>query len=120
MTLFFLAACATKPQPVVQPATVAQPAPVSQPQPAGSRRLSVPLPARGTTCATAVGAQGKNEREGLASEGAWIRDNYPGAKKVSQSLTQCDGKPADVVEIRTADGQSVKVYFDISEWFGKM
>lgn len=121
-----LAACCANQPPAVQPAAAAQPAPavqsapVSQPQPAGSRRLSVPLPARGTTCATAVSAPGKNRDEGIAAENAWISDNYPGAKRVKQSLAMCDGNTADVVEIRTADGQTVKVYFDIREWLGKM
>jgi curli biogenesis system outer membrane secretion channel CsgG len=117
-----LGACATAPQTATSaatPAPAAQAQPAAPPVPAGSRRLSVPLPARGLDCATAVKAGGKSEREGIAAENAWIKDNYPGAKKVGQELITCDNKLADLVKIETANGQKVSVFFDISDWFGK-
>jgi predicted RNA-binding protein associated with RNAse of E/G family len=45
---------------------------------------------------------------------------YPGYKMVQQSLDYEKGKPYDILEIITADGKNKKVYFDISNFFGKM
>ena len=59
------------------------------------------------------------ERTGIAEENAWIQENYPGAKKVKQALTKCNDKMADQVDIETANGRTVSVYFDISNFFGK-
>jgi hypothetical protein len=36
-----------------------------------------------------------------------------------QALGQCDGAPADELYVRTAEGKRVKLYFDISSFFGK-
>jgi hypothetical protein len=75
--------------------------------------------ARGLSCESAVVIEAANTSEGIARENAWIRENYPGATKESQSLTSCNDKPADAVHIVTANGQKVTIYFDISGWFGK-
>ncbi len=36
-----------------------------------------------------------------------------------QALRQCAGKPADVLEITTAEGKDLAIHFDISDFFGK-
>jgi len=36
-----------------------------------------------------------------------------------RSLIRCNGRPADQLRIRTADGQELEVFFDISEYFGR-
>jgi hypothetical protein len=92
------------------------------PAPAETRPLTpgaVPIAPRGISCNSAVVIDAATEREGIARENAWIAENYPGAKKVGQSLTTCNDKPADQVDIETANGQKRSVYFDISKWFGK-
>ena len=99
-----LAACTSAPPPA-QPPTGAAAAP--------------PTAARGLSCDSAVVIQAGSEREGIGRENAWIRENYPGATKESQDLITCNGKPADAVNILTANGQKVTIYFDISGWFGK-
>lgn len=78
-----------------------------------------PIASRGLSCESAVVIEAANTKEGIERENAWIRENYPGAKKEGQSLAQCNDKPADAIHIRTADGNKVTVYFDISGWFGK-
>ena len=60
-----------------------------------------------------------NLQTGIAEENAWIQENYPGARKVGQSLTTCNGKTADQVDIETANGRKASIYFDISNFFGK-
>lgn len=62
----------------------------------------------------------KNETEGIAAEYAYLAKEYTGYKLISQSLINKKGKSYDVLEIRTKENKTVKVYFDISEFAGKM
>ena len=112
-TILFVAACASTPPP-----QTAQP----QPEPAATRPMtpgSVPIAARGLSCRSAIAIDATSDSDGIAMENAWIAENYPGAKKGLQALTSCNDKPADQVNIETANGQKVSIYFDISKWFGK-
>ena len=98
-----LAACASAPPPASEPG-------------------ATPTAARGLSCESAIVIDAKNEDEGVRREMAWIRDNFPGARKDSQDLlVDCNGKGShhDAVHITTANGQKVTIYFDISGWFGK-
>ena len=118
-------ACATTPPPAAEP--VSQPAAVATPQPepepaatADTRPRGVILPARGLSCNSAIVIKATNEQAGIAEEHAWIQENYPGAQvPVQQSLSKCGEKPVDKVEIDTANGRKVTLYFDISNFFGK-
>ena len=96
----------------------------AQPPPAGGGDLaSQPMTygtGDGTSCAQAVVIHAKDEFSGVRAEYVWIAARYPGYEKKMQALTNCNGRPADEIGIRTADGQEVKVYFDISEYFGHM
>jgi hypothetical protein len=65
-----------------------------------------------------VGAQG--ESDGVASEYAWIERHYPGSSFKQQWLIECGGAAADQMEIVTADGKDVVLFFDISRFFGKL
>src|SRR4051794_27501538 len=121
--LLLATACATTPappaeqpapQPAVTAATETAPAETTDTRPRG-----VILPARGLSCNSAIPLKATNEEAGIAEEHAWIQENYPGAQvPVQQSLTKCNGKPADQIEIETANGRKVTIYFDISN-FGK-
>ncbi len=65
--------------------------------------------------------QAANEREGLAAEGSWLHEHYPGWKKVGQSLVfGADGKSIDHVDIVDSSGEKHSVCFDITSLFGKM
>ena len=79
----------------------------------------VPIASRGLSCESAVVIEAANTDEGVKRENAWIRENYPGARKEGQELVKCNDKPGDAIHIVTADGNKVTVYFDISGWFGK-
>jgi hypothetical protein len=75
----------------------------------------------GSSCETAiatVGAQGKSD--GVASEYAWIKSHYPGARLKQQSLVDCSGAVADKLAIVTADGTDVVLFLDISRVFGQL
>jgi hypothetical protein len=98
--LLFATACAsTQPAPAVAPAE-------TRPMTPGA----VPIAPRGVSCNSAVAVDGENGRAS-ASEDQWIAENYPGAKTVKRSVIDCHGKPADVVDIETANGQKRSVYF---------
>jgi hypothetical protein len=74
----------------------------------------------GSRCEQRVVVQGvTGELEGVSAEYDWLARKYPGYKRKYQSLTKCDGKPADKLTVETTSGDSVDVYFDISDFFGK-
>lgn len=73
----------------------------------------------GTSFEEAVIIMDSTESAGIATEYVWLRVNYPGYKLIQQSLVVHEGKPYDVMEIKTSSGRKTKVYFDISNFFGK-
>jgi hypothetical protein len=74
----------------------------------------------GSSCREAVVIEGADsELEGIGAEYTWLRDHYPGARVVSQSLGSCEGDWTDILSIRTASGNMFDVYFDIEDFFGK-
>ena len=68
---------------------------------------------------TAVVLKIQNEARGVSSEYAWIGSRYPGAKPLNQLLTarDDDGKQYDVITIRTAAGDKIDIWFDISAMY---
>ena len=71
------------------------------------------------TCETAVALQADDHMAGVAKEYVWLRENYPDFRPAKQSLIQCDGKPTDAFELEDAQGNTVKVLFDLSGYWGK-
>jgi hypothetical protein len=74
---------------------------------------------KGTSFEDAVVILDTTETSGIAAEYTWLRLNYPGYTMISQSLVTHEGKPYDVLNIKTDEGDKIKVYFDISHFFGK-
>jgi hypothetical protein len=75
--------------------------------------------ADGSSYEKAIVIQDKSETTGVAAEYKWIRDNYPGSESQGQALMNNNSKPYDVITIKTSDGTIKKIYFDISNFFGK-
>lgn len=73
----------------------------------------------GSSIDKAVVVKAANARAGVRAEYMWLAQNYPGYQRSSQSLLMPAGKPHDLIEIQTSDGQAKRVYFDISAFFGK-
>ena len=78
---------------------------------------------------TNIGSSAK--RDGLSYETAiiarsiryeyqWINDHYPGSQPQQQALTKHGKKPYDIITIKTASGETLEIYFDISSFFGKI
>ena len=75
----------------------------------------------GASMATAIVIDARNEADGVAAEYAWLREHFPGAHGVNQSLlTPAGGRVYDALEFTARDGTKHTVYFDISRFFGKM
>jgi hypothetical protein len=55
---------------------------------------------------------------GVASEGAWLRQHYPGWQRVRQALMRRDGRRYDRIDLESPSGERVSVYFDITDAFG--
>lgn len=75
----------------------------------------------GASMATAIVIDAANEADGVAAEYAWLREHFPGARVVNQSLlTPAGDHVYDAIEFTARDGTKHTVYFDISRFFGKM
>ena len=72
----------------------------------------------GTSFEDAVIIMDTTETTGVHAEYAWLKEHYPGYSLIKQSLVYNEGKPYDVMEIKTSGGKK-KIYFDISNYFGK-
>jgi hypothetical protein len=80
---------------------------------------TVPIPARGLSCRTAIPLAVTTEAEGISKEDAWIADNYPGATKAARTQTSCNGKTVDQLDLDTANGRRVSLFFENSGWTAK-
>src|SRR5262245_34055333 len=57
---------------------------------------------------------GTNSSSGIRGEYSWLAQRYPGYKRRNQSQITVGQRTYDRVEIETADGQSIVLYFDIT------
>lgn len=73
----------------------------------------------GTSYEQAILIKEKSHMPGIAAEYDWLNKNYKGNKSIGQSLTYYKDKPYDIITILTKDGKKKKIYFDISNFFGK-
>lgn len=73
----------------------------------------------GLSYATAVTISESSEKKGVEAEYRWVREHFTDYTVTLQSLTNHDKKPFDVISIRFSDGREMKLYFDISRFFGK-
>jgi len=74
----------------------------------------------GSSCQQAVVINQIRYREtGRVAEKVWVDRKYPGHAATRASDLSLAGKHYDLVELTTADGQTVKVYFDSTEFCGK-
>jgi len=85
----------------------------------GAQQSSTTGTQAGSSYENAVVIQEKTEGPGVDAEYKWIREHYPHSKTGSQSLVFKNNKPYDILSIKTADGTEKKIYFDISNYFGK-
>jgi hypothetical protein len=61
-----------------------------------------------------------NTFNGIAAEHAYTRKHYPGWRWKTQSLAGHGGRHYDVIEMIGPNGETKTIYFDITDWFGKL
>ena len=82
---------------------------------------SVPKPSDdGLSFETAIVITEKSETKGVTAEYNWIKEQYTGYVIKGQSLQTHDKKPYDVITITFPDKRDLPLYFDISNFFGKL
>jgi len=75
----------------------------------------------GKTQASAVVITGaRNSPEGVVAELYWAWRNRPELTKTGQALINRDGRRYDLIRNKSPDGAQVELYFDITDFFGKM
>jgi hypothetical protein len=73
----------------------------------------------GSTAESAIVVHVNNEVDGIRAEHTWIHDHIPGGTLQGQELIVGGGRTYDRMQVIAADGTSHKLYFDISQYFGK-
>jgi hypothetical protein len=71
----------------------------------------------GLTLDSAVTIEGASHPNLVRAEYDWLREHYPGAKMKLQSLIRQDTKRYDKRTIDTADGRTIQIWFDITQFF---
>ena len=54
----------------------------------------------GTSCDDTVVIEAPGTRSGIRAEHVWLERHYPGHRVLHQSLSSCDGEPADEFALR--------------------
>lgn len=86
---------------------------------AGKKKIaSNDIARNGSSYEKAIVINETHEGAGVNDEYAWIRSNYPNSKTKSQELVYHEKKPYDILNIITADGKTISVYFDINKFYG--
>ncbi|MGF6148154.1 Uncharacterised protein [Kingella potus] len=76
--------------------------------------------ADGSSMARAVKIHENDTVRGIAAENKWIAENLPQYRKVGQALMQDQTGIYDKITVQSADGSTRDVYFEISEFFGRI
>ena len=75
----------------------------------------------GSSFDTAIVLEGAtNELAGVQAESAYIAKRYPGWRQSMQALLNHNGRMYDRIDIVGPKGESKSLYFDITDWFGKL
>lgn len=72
----------------------------------------------GSSFEKAILVQGATEATGVPAEYAYLRKHYPGYAVTKQSLLNHKDRMYDALDF-TWEGKAYRVYFDITEFFGK-
>jgi hypothetical protein len=51
------------------------------------------------------------------AEYRWIDKNFPGSQLLTQVILKNEGKPYDIISIKTKDGAEKKIFFDVSKFY---
>ncbi len=68
----------------------------------------------------AVVVHAAGERAGVHAEYDYLGKHFPGYQKGDQSVLQNKQRVYDLLHFTTADGKKMAIYFDITEYYGKI
>jgi hypothetical protein len=74
----------------------------------------------GASIDSAILINEKSEVAGVQAEYHWIGLHYPNYKRGAQAVLNKNGRMYDRIEFTTSGGDSKVVYFDITDFFGKL
>jgi len=74
----------------------------------------------GSSLAEAILVKGATEVTGIAAEYQWLNDHLPGFRSERQFLLEVGGRRYDQLDGVMPNGERRSVFFDITEFFGKV
>jgi len=74
----------------------------------------------GSTLDAAVIVHASDETVGIRAEYAWIKEHWSGSRPGKQGLVTQNNRLYDALTITDKAGQERTLYFDITEYFGKL
>jgi len=74
----------------------------------------------GSTLNAAVIVHARDEAVGIRAEYAWIKEHWPGFRRGKQGLITENNRLYDALTITDSASQERTLYFDITEYFGKL
>jgi hypothetical protein len=106
---------------IVAAATVGTQANELSPQMAAAPAAETAASEPGSSFDAAIVLEGAtNELAGVRAESAYIAKRYPGWHQTMQALLNHNGRMYDRIDIVGPKGESKSLYFDITDWFGKV
>jgi hypothetical protein len=96
-------------------------APAKEPKTAGHPTVRATIiGGDGSSVEKAVIIKSPDNFIGVRIEYTWIKKNCPGWQLEKQSSFKAGNKIYDKMEFRTPDGQRKTIFFDITDFYGKM
>ena len=90
---------------------------------AGTLRAAPPISyagGDGSTEEKAVVIKGGNEETGVAAEYAYLEKHHPGYQRGAQAAFSKGKRQYDRLSFTTAKGEQRTIFFDITDFFGKL
>lgn len=84
------------------------------------QKSSVIQQEQGTSIETAVIIHSDDTRKGIHAENEWLQKYYPNYQKIGQQLVQNKNGIYDKITIVSSNGIQKEIYFEISQFFGKI
>jgi hypothetical protein len=92
-----------------------------QPAQVRTTALKITIEGEGTSIEKPIVIKGAPDNMvGVALEYAILRGLYPTAKMTNQQLIKQGGRSYDLMVLQLQDGRTIRVFFDITDFFGKM
>jgi hypothetical protein len=95
----------------------AVPSPGDEPQPQTGYSFSG---GDGSSPETAVVVHARSESLGIRAEYEWLAEHWPGSRRGKQTLLGKNNRFYDSLTITDSSGRERTVFFDITEYFGKL